>query len=94
VAGCGECGDEPSGSCATELVSCGDIFACAYGVYLSLQHNGLQIFTVLYLWYISEWFIVVIDSNVFGLHFDPLKLAAWNLWVLLSEVLSTQKRGE
>jgi hypothetical protein len=21
VAGCGECGDEPSGSCATELVS-------------------------------------------------------------------------
>jgi hypothetical protein len=24
VAGCCECGDEPSGSCATELVSCSD----------------------------------------------------------------------
>jgi hypothetical protein len=28
VAGCCECGDEPSGSCATELVSCVCVCLC------------------------------------------------------------------
>jgi hypothetical protein len=28
VAGCCECGDEPSGSCAAELVKEGELFVC------------------------------------------------------------------
>jgi hypothetical protein len=41
VAGCCECGDEPSGSCATELVSHIAIFLAKTGT-LSLQWNIMK----------------------------------------------------
>jgi hypothetical protein len=36
VAGCCECGDEPSGSCATELVSYDFLFYTSFKVFMSV----------------------------------------------------------
>jgi uncharacterized protein (DUF983 family) len=51
VAGCCECGDEPSGSCATELVSylslCSVVFVCMFCIFMTYStsrcHSNLWI---------------------------------------------------
>jgi hypothetical protein len=58
VAGCCECGDEPSGSCVTELVSL-ILLLVLYATFILDFLSSLLVFVLLFLFCLSYIFIIV-----------------------------------